>query len=141
MTQPSVGHTHLKALSKSQHAAQHLQTYGTINSLISVPFLTRAESSDVWNTYEQLLLSCLQTGDDESAHECLERLIARFGADNERIMGLRGLYQEAVAEGPSALEKILKNYDDALAADPVNVVSIGTQHNSPFFASPAHRQQ
>ena len=121
---PSKGHAHPKALSVSQQTAQHLQTYGAVNSLISIPFLTRADSFDVWDTYEKLLISCLQIGDDESAHKCLEKLIARFGATNERVMGLRGLYQEAVAEGPSALEKILKKYDDALAADPVNMVGL-----------------
>lgn len=127
LVHPSIGHGHQKALSISQQATYHLETYGAINSFLSVPFLTRAESSDVWNTYEKLLVSCLQTGDDESAHKCLEKLIARFGATNERVLGLRGLYQEAVAEGPSALEKILKNYDDALAADPVNVVGWNSQ--------------
>lgn len=124
LLQPSKEHAHPKALSISQQTAHHLQTYGAVNSLISIPFLTRADSFDVWNTYEKLFISCLQTGDDESAHKCLEKLIARFGATNERVMGLRGLYQEAVAEGPSALEKILKNYDDALAADPVNMVGL-----------------
>lgn len=126
LVQPARAHAYAKALSTSRQTAQHLQTYGAINSRISVPFLTRAESSDVWNSYERLLVSCLQTGDDESAHKCLEKLIARFGATNERVMGLRGLYQEAVAEGPAALEKILTNYDEALAADPVNIVSSST---------------
>lgn len=124
---PLKGHAHPKALSISQQTAHHLQTYGAVNSLIAVPFLTRADSFEVWNTYEKLLVSCLQIRDDESAHKCLEKLIARFGATNERVMGLRGLYQEAVAEEPSALEKILKNYDDALAADPVNVVGLDPQ--------------
>lgn len=72
--------------------------------------------------YEQLFLSCLQTGDDKSAHLCLERLIDRFGVTNERVMGLRGLYQEAVAEDDAALEKVLQEYDGALAEDPINTV-------------------
>lgn len=38
-------------------------------------------------------------------------------------MGLRGVYQEAVAEDHSALEKILKEYEDVLAEDPVNTVT------------------
>lgn len=74
--------------------------------------------------YEKLLLSCLRTGDDQAAHSCLEKLIDRFGATNERVMGLRGLYQEAVAKDDSALEKILKEYNDVLAEDPVNTVNI-----------------
>lgn len=37
-------------------------------------------------------------------------------------MGLRGLYQEAVAEDRHALEKILTKYDDVLAEDSGNTV-------------------
>jgi tetratricopeptide (TPR) repeat protein len=121
LTHSYPGHAYPDAHSISQQTAHHLRTYGTINSFISVPFLTRAESPEVWATYEKLFISCLETGDDESAHQCLEKLIARFGATNERIMGLRGLYQEAVAEGPPALEKVLKHYDDTLVADPANI--------------------
>ncbi len=72
--------------------------------------------------YEKLLLSCLRTGDDKAAHLCLEKLIERFGATNKRIMGLRGLYQEAVADNDAALERILKEYGEVLAEDPVNTV-------------------
>lgn len=72
--------------------------------------------------YEKLLLSCLRTGDDKAAHSCLEKLIDRFGVKNERVMGLRGLYQEAVATDHAALEKILKEYNDVIAEDPVNTV-------------------
>ena len=72
--------------------------------------------------YEKLLFSCLRTGDDKSAHLCLEKLIYRFGATNERIMGLRGLYQEAVAKDDAALERILKEYNEVLVEDPVNTV-------------------
>ncbi|MCJ1368555.1 hypothetical protein MMC16_007699 [Acarospora aff. strigata] len=45
---------------------------------------------------------------------CLERLTDRFGASNERLMSLRGLYREAVAEDDSALTDILKDYEDVL---------------------------
>ena len=54
---------------------------------------------------------------------CLEKLIERFGATNERVMGLRGLYQEAVAENDAALEKVLKEYNGVLAKNPTNTVS------------------
>ena len=37
-------------------------------------------------------------------------------------MGLRGLYQESVAEDERALEKVLREYQDVLAEDPVNIV-------------------
>ena len=72
--------------------------------------------------YEKLLLSCLRPGDDKGAFLCLERLIGRFGATNERVMGLRGLYQEAVAEDDAALRLVLQEYDDVLAEDAGNAV-------------------
>jgi len=66
------------------------------------------------------MLSCLRTGDDKSAHLCLEKLSDRFGPKNERVMGLRGMYQEAVAEDDRALERILEEYTTVLAEDPTN---------------------
>ena len=88
-------------------------------SLIATP-----ESPELWSDYEQLLLACLRTGDDKSAHLCLERLTTRFGQANERIMALRGLYQEATAVSQSDLDKILQEYEKILADNPVNVVRI-----------------
>ena len=112
-----------EALGLAQQATPYLQknkSSGT--STIPIPFILPAESTELWVTYEKQLLSCLRTGDDEAAHLCLERLIDRFGASNERIMGLRGLYQEAVAKDDAALERILHEYDEILADDPVNTV-------------------
>lgn len=84
-----------------------------------------SETADYYARLEQLLLACLRTGDDQSAHTCLNRLSLRFGPSNERIMGLRGLYEEATAKDQSALEKCLQEYDNTLSQSPVNVVSIG----------------
>ena len=112
-----------EALSLSQRTAQYLEKYETTGtSTIPIPFISYPESTEVWLMYERLLLSCLRTGDDKAAHSCLERLVERFGATNERVMGLRGLYQEAVAENDVALERILKEYDEVLSEDPVNTV-------------------
>ncbi|MCJ1305051.1 hypothetical protein MMC08_007865 [Hypocenomyce scalaris] len=121
-TQPSSPkrQSHANALHLSQQAPQHLQKHPTAISTIPIPFLSNPESTELWAMYEQLFLSCLRTGDDKSAHLCLERLIDRFGASNERVMGLRGLYQEAVADDDAALEKVLTEYEDALAEDPIN---------------------
>lgn len=83
--------------------------------------------------YEKLFLSCLRTGDDKAAFDCLEKLMGRFGATNERIMGLRGLYQEAVAEDDEALKRVLQEYDEVLAEDTVNTVGV-PEH----FASYVH---
>lgn len=72
--------------------------------------------------YENLLLSCLRTGDEPAARQCLESLEARFGDDNERVMALKGLVKEAVAEDDEALERVLKEYDAILAQNDTNMV-------------------
>lgn len=59
----------------------------------------------------------------EAAHECIERLVNRFGQDNERIMAFMGLVQEAEASNKVYLEKILKEYNEALAKNDTNIVS------------------
>ena len=83
-----------EALSLSQRTTQYLQKYATTGtSTIPIPFLSYPESTDLWLMYEKLFLSCLRTGDDKAAFTCLEKLIDRFGSTNERVMGLRGLYQ------------------------------------------------
>ena len=74
--------------------------------------------------YEKLFLSCLRTGDDKAAFNCLEKLVDRFGATTERVMGLRGIYQEAVAKDDTALEKVLEEYNDVLFENTVNIVGI-----------------
>ncbi len=66
--------------------------------------------------------SCLRIGDEQSAHVCLERLTSRFGSENERVVALRGLFQEAVAEDDAALERVLDEYDSILARDQTNMV-------------------
>ena len=73
------------------------------------------------------MLSCLRTGDEESAHLCLERLTARFGTDNEKLMALRGLFQEAVAQDDVALKQVLDGYETILKKDPSNMVSYSGQ--------------
>ena len=114
-----------EALSLSQQTAQYLQKHAsTGTSAISIPFLSYRESTDTWFMYEKLFLSCLRTGDDKAAFNCLEKLIDRFGATNERVMGLRGIYQEAVAKDDTALERVLKEYNDVLNEDTVNIVGI-----------------
>ena len=114
-----------EALSLSQQTARYLRKYASTGaSTISIPFLSYPESTDIWLMYEKLFLSCLRTGDDKAAFDCLEKLIGRFGAANERVMGLRGLYQEAVAKNDAALVKVLQEYDEVLADDPVNTVRI-----------------
>ncbi|KAJ5919017.1 hypothetical protein N7466_009960 [Penicillium verhagenii] len=91
---------------------------------LSKPTPTSSSSADTAEEYkriEQLFLACLRTGDDQSAQACLDRLSHRFGSSNERVMGLRGLYQEATAKDNSALEKCLKEYEAILVENPVNM--------------------
>ncbi|KAJ5085617.1 hypothetical protein N7532_010388 [Penicillium argentinense] len=78
-------------------------------------------TAEEYGRIEQLLLACLRTGDDQSAQACLDRLSHRFGPSNERVMGLRGLYQEATAKDRAALEKCLQEYEKILSENPVNV--------------------
>ena len=114
-----------EALSLSQQTAQYLQKHAsTGTSRIPIPILTYPESTETWVMYEKLFLSSLRTGDDKAAFNCLEKLMNRFGATNERIMGLRGLYQEAVAKDDAALERVLQEYDEILAEDSVNTVGV-----------------
>ena len=80
------------------------------------------ESADTWTTYENLFLSCLRTRDDKSAAACLRRLTDRFGEDNDRVLGLDGMYREAVAVDNAELEKILRDYESILKANPTNIV-------------------
>lgn len=80
------------------------------------------DTAEEYSRIEQLFLACLHTGDDKSAKACLDRLSHRFGPSNERVMGLRGLYQEAIAQDQSALEKCLVEYEKILSETPVNVV-------------------
>ncbi|KAF4460707.1 kinetoplast-associated KAP [Fusarium albosuccineum] len=82
---------------------------------------TATETADLWTIYENLLLSCLRTGDDESAHQCLERLVLRFGDQNERVMALKGLVKEAEATNNNELQQVLKEYEDILEEDGTNI--------------------
>jgi ER membrane protein complex subunit 2 len=70
------------------------------------------------------MLSCLRTGDEQSAHLCLERLTERFGAENEKLMALRGLFQEAIAKDDAELKQILEEYENILTKDPSNMVGV-----------------
>ncbi|EAA29958.1 hypothetical protein GE21DRAFT_7049 [Neurospora crassa] len=80
-----------------------------------------SETVDQWATYENLLLACLRTGDDEAAAKCMDQLEARFGPDNERVMALRGLLSEAQAENNGELEAVLKQYDAILEGNSTNL--------------------
>ena len=85
-------------------------------------FLSGTEKPEVWIQYENLVISCLRTGDDTASRKCLERLTERFGPDNERVQALQGLYKEATAANTKELEEVLKEYDHILAENDTNIV-------------------
>ncbi|KAI1284548.1 tetratricopeptide [Xylaria sp. FL0933] len=110
------------ALRHSQQAPTILENSpGAISTSILQSMLSTSETQELWTVYENLMLSCLRTGDDESAHQCLGRLVNRFGNDNERIMALKGLLKEATATDNAALESVLQEYDQILQENPPNL--------------------
>lgn len=105
-------------LSQQAPSILHRQPVSKTDAALSTP----VRNPDEPETIEQLFFACLQTGDDKSALQCLDRLTKSFGASNERVTGLQGLYEEALAEGLPDLEKCLEKYNGILAENPVNVV-------------------
>lgn len=103
------------ALQLSQQAPQLLAKAPPSSDNFPLSLLNAPESSDSWASHERLFYACLQAGDDKSAFLLLERLTERFGANNEHVMGMRGLYQEAVAETEEDLRKVLKEYNKILS--------------------------
>ena len=93
-------------------------------SFLPVAAFQGADSAETWMGYEHALLSCLRTRDDPGARRCLEKLSDRFGESNAQVMGLKGLYEEAVAEDEAALDRILRGYESTLNNDPTNTVGL-----------------
>lgn len=112
------------ALHLSQQAPNIIaNSAGAISTSALQSLFSATETPELWTIYENLLLSCLRTGDEQSAHQCLGRLVNRFGDDNERIMALIGLLKEADATDNATLEVVLKEYEGILADNPTNTVS------------------
>lgn len=107
----------------SQQAPAILRSQPTTPKKFPLSLFAVPETSETWYNYEHLLIACLKTGDERSAHLCLERLTTRFGSNNERVMGLRGTYQEAITEDQAELKVILDEYERILDENPVNTVS------------------
>ena len=116
--------TPAEALSLSQRAPAVLKSLpSSVGASALASLASPIESPEVWLSYENLLISCLRTGDLESAQECIRRLVQRFGDENDRVMALQGLVREAEANDDASLQAVLKSYDDILAKDATNVVS------------------
>ncbi|ODA77386.1 hypothetical protein RJ55_07014 [Drechmeria coniospora] len=122
LLQPPGNLSPAEALQLAQQAPKILQqTPKTVSASPFKSLFAKAETTDMWTVYENLMLSCLRTGDDVAAHECLERLLVRFGDKDERVMALRGLLKEAEAKNDTELEKILGEYETLLEEDGANI--------------------
>ncbi len=122
--QPNAGHgSKLKTtLHRSQQAPAILGQEGSGGVLSRWYTSLDHDGSNDFDSLEKLFFSCLQSADDKSALLCLERLTHRFGPSNERIMALRSIYDEAIAEDKPSLEGCLKKSDNILSQNPVNLV-------------------
>lgn len=109
------------ALALSQQAPSILRKQSTWSLPWPFSLMVANDAPERWTVYENLLFSCLRTGDNRSAHICLDKLRERFGDTNERVMGLTGIYHEAVAPDTKALEHILKQYEEAIVECPTNM--------------------
>ncbi|KAL3463756.1 hypothetical protein BJX64DRAFT_256095 [Aspergillus heterothallicus] len=105
---------------QSQQASVILGQESSARSL-SWLSISNKEGINEYDALEKLYFSCIQSSDDEAALQCLEHLTQRFGSSNERVLALRGIYNEATAESQSSLELSLKRYDSILAQNPANL--------------------
>ncbi|GAA89590.1 hypothetical protein ASPFODRAFT_65770 [Aspergillus luchuensis CBS 106.47] len=94
------------------HLANGSNLITTFHLAQKAPLILKRQSSSVET------VASSPSGDDKSALLCTEQLAARFGMTDERIIGLRGMYEEAVAENPTRLEECLQTYDLALSENP-----------------------
>jgi ER membrane protein complex subunit 2 len=83
--------------------------------------------AETWASLETLYIQCLRTGDDKSAKEILDRLIARFSDKNERVMAYQGMWEEAMAQNEKDLNRVLQIYEKILESDPSNFVGVSSK--------------
>ena len=108
------------ALHLAQKAPLILSSAPTSSLPWPLSLLFSRETPETWTIHENLLLAALRTGDDASARQILDRLTTRFGADNERMIALKGIYEEALAKDDGELEKIFNDYEKVLKENPNN---------------------
>ncbi|KAK7181448.1 hypothetical protein DPSP01_008666 [Paraphaeosphaeria sporulosa] len=109
------------ALQLSQKAPLVLSSAPTSSLPWPLSLLFSRETPETWAIHENLLLAALRTGDDAAARQILDRLTTRFGADNERMVALKGMYEEALAKDDKDLEKVFNDYEKVLKDDPTNM--------------------
>lgn len=110
-----------QALALSQKAPLVLSKSPTPTLPWPLSLLFSRETPETWTIHENLFLSTLRTGDESAALATLERLEARFGDHNERIIALRGIYNEATSKSDADLQNVLDAYDKILNDDPTNM--------------------
>lgn len=109
------------ALLLAQKAPTKLAKASSVATSFPMSVIGTPESPETWMQLASLFYACLRTGDDKSAYVCLEKLTQRFGDKNDRVMAMRGMYQEAVAKDENELRNILLDYNKILSENPVNV--------------------
>lgn len=109
------------ALALSQKAPLILSHPPTSSLPWPLSLLFSRETPESWTIHENLFYSALRTGDETSARATLDRMEARFGAENERIITLRGIFNEATAQSDADLEKVFDGYEKILREDPTNM--------------------
>ncbi|KAH9844453.1 TPR repeat protein oca3 [Teratosphaeria destructans] len=105
-------------LTLSQRAKPYLQSQTTWTLPYPLSLLTTSETQEKWAIYENLFLANLRAGDFDTAKTLLTQLVQRFGAQNEHVLALNGLYEEATAKDETELAEVLKGYDELLKVDP-----------------------
>ncbi|KAH8726355.1 hypothetical protein GQ44DRAFT_706162 [Phaeosphaeriaceae sp. PMI808] len=119
-----MSHTNLLSpptLALSQKAPLILSHPPTSSLPWPLSLLFSRETPESWTIHENLFYSALRTGDETSARAVLERIEARFGDQNERIITLRGIFNEATAQSNQDLEKVFEGYEKILREDPTNM--------------------
>lgn len=106
------------ALHLSQAAPSFFASQASFNLPWPLSLLSASESQEKWQIYNNIFIACLASGDSESAYLCLEEITDRFGKENERVMALNGLYQEATAKNDTELQAVLGRYEELLQEDP-----------------------
>ncbi|KAI8935804.1 hypothetical protein NX059_007321 [Plenodomus lindquistii] len=109
------------ALALSQKAPLILSSAPTSSLPWPLSLLFSRETPETWTIHENLFYAALRTGDEASARAILTRLEDRFGEHNERIITLRGIYNEATAQSNSDLQKVFDGYEKILREDPTNM--------------------
>jgi ER membrane protein complex subunit 2 len=109
------------ALQLARKAPSVLAKSSSIATTFPMSVIGTPESPSTWMELATLFYACLRTGDDKAAHLALEKLTKRFGETNDRVMAMRGMYQEAVAQDEAELRSILQDYNRILSENPVNV--------------------